>query len=191
MRPCNWRQAVAGLAPALIAACTSGRGGCLAVVEVEQGADRTLSGSTIALPGGATLVTYGDALDGQPAIRDAHGRLRVLRDFIGWTWAATMSDQGRLLAVLSCRSDATANRLLMIASWDGGMSWEDRTVTAPAMGAPAAAPATAPGGSERRKEVRLQIADADGDGALRRSLAIFISEDGGEHWYLEIHPEPR
>jgi len=59
------------------------------------------------------------------------------------------------------------------------------------MGAPAAAPATAPGGSERRKEVRLQIADADGDGALRRSLAIFISEDGGEHWYLEIHPEPR
>ena len=33
MRPCNWRQAVAGLAPALIAACTSGRGGCLAVVD--------------------------------------------------------------------------------------------------------------------------------------------------------------
>jgi hypothetical protein len=171
----------------LTSGCGAGRDNALALVEVETGPDATIGGTPIRLPEGGTLVTYGEGVDGQPAIRDAQGTLRALRDFIGWSWAAAMIDGRLVTALLTCTSDQPPHRLRLVASPDGGRAWEDRTVAPPA--APASRPEAAAAGGQRQagpsshKELRLAITDHDAGGTLQRRTVLFISEDGGRSWY--------
>jgi hypothetical protein len=147
----------------------------LALVTVEAGSDAVVAGQSIGLPDGGALVTYGDALDGQPAIRARGGELRALRDYIGWGWATALVAGRRVTAVLVCHSDAPPQRLLVVGSEDGGGSWDRRMLAAP--------PAAASGQSARtaHQEFRLAIRDgAPGDAA--RSVR-FVSEDGGRMWW--------
>jgi hypothetical protein len=149
----------------------------LALVTVETGSDAVVAGQAIGLPGGGALVTYGDALDGQPAIRARGGELRALRDYIGWGWATALVAGTRVTAVLVCHSDAPPQRLLVVGSEDGGGSWDRRLLAAPP------APASGPGARTAHQEFRLAIREgAAGDPAETRSVR-FISEDGGRMWW--------
>ncbi len=148
----------------------------LALVTVEAGADAAIAGQAIGLPGGATLVTYGDTLDGQPAIRRPGGELCALREYLGWGWATALVAGNRVTAVLVCRSDASPQRLLVVGSEDGGRSWQRRMLQAPPASTGAPGTQGAPGAHQ---EFRLAIR---GDGQEVRSVR-FISEDGGRRWW--------
>ncbi len=149
----------------------------LALVTVEAGSDAAVAGQAISLPDGGALVTYGDALDGQPAIRARGGELRALRDYIGWGWATALVAGMRVTAVLVCHSDAPPQRLAVVGSEDGGGSWDRRTLAA------APAGATGAGARSAHQEFRLAIRDsASADAAATRSVR-FVSEDGGRRWW--------
>jgi hypothetical protein len=150
-------------------------GDSLALVTVEAGHDAIVAGQAIGLPSGGALVTYGDALDGQPAIRTRSGELRALRDYIGWGWATALVAGTRVTAVLVCHSDAPPQRLMVVGSEDGGGSWERRMLAAP----PAAA--TGPDARTAHQEFRLAIRDGAAGDATRS--VRFVSEDGGRMWW--------
>ena len=172
------------LLPALLAAALAAAG-CgppqrtggdgLALVTVEAGRDAVVAGQAISLPDGGALVTYGDALDGQPAIRARSGELRALRDYIGWGWATALVAGMRVTAVLVCHSDAPPQRLLVVGSEDGGGSWERRMLASP--------PAAAGGAGARAAHQEFRLAIRDGaPGETARSVR-FVSEDGGRMWW--------
>jgi hypothetical protein len=171
---------IAVLAAALaVAGCAaperSGEG--LALVTVEAGRDAVIAGQSIGLPGGGALVTYGDALDGQPAIRSRSGELRALRDYIGWGWATALVAGSRVTAVMVCHSDAPPQRLLVVGSEDGGGSWDRRMLAAPPAGA------TGPGARAAHQEFRLAIREGAAAQAGETHSVRFVSEDGGRMWW--------